>query len=91
MPPRSQDGAAQVGMMFEKEASSTSGSADASRRGANLESFLHFSQRPGMPGAEIGKEGGEDAERRKQRADAVHEANTGVISKLAEKCGADAA
>ena len=41
--------------------------------------------------AEIGKEGSEDAERGKQRADVVHEVNTGVIGKLAEECGADAA
>jgi hypothetical protein len=44
-----------------------------------------------LTGAEIGKEGSEDAECGKQRADVVHEVNTGVIGKLAEKRGADAA
>ena len=45
---------------------------------------------PWAPGREVGKEGGEDAERGKERADVVHEVDARVGGKLAEKCGADA-
>ena len=45
---------------------------------------------PWAPGREVGKEGGEDAERGKERADVVHEVDAGVVGKLAKKCGADA-
>ena len=50
-------------------------------------SILSF---PRAPGREVGKEGGEDAERGKERADVVHEVDARVVGKLAEKCGADA-
>ena len=46
---------------------------------------------PAAPGSEVGKVGGEDAERGKERADVVHEVDAGVVGKLAEKRGADAA
>jgi hypothetical protein len=46
---------------------------------------------PLRAGGDVWKEGGEDAERRKKRADVVHEVDAGVVGKLAEKCGADTA
>ena len=45
---------------------------------------------PCAPSRNVGKEGGEDAERGKERADVVHKVDAGVVGKLAEKCGADA-
>jgi hypothetical protein len=40
---------------------------------------------------DLWKEGGEDAERGKKRADVVHEVDAGVVGKLAQQCGADTA
>src|SRR6202030_515158 len=42
-------------------------------------------------GGEVWKEGGEDAEHGKKRADVVHEVDAGVVGQLAEQCGADTA
>ena len=42
-------------------------------------------------GGDVWKEGGENAERGKKRADVVDEVDAGVVGKLAQQCGADTA